>query len=114
MEEGDQDESLPQQWHSDLEKALAAAVGDPPKPKYKKGPCLLRCDFFHPNKSAFFCKLLRKKTLDEKRALVKNAGLYALCLARTQRGTRAWSLNVHAVVGGITSNYAHRRTRNKP
>ena len=31
MEDGDQDEALPQQWQSDLEKALAAAVGDLPK-----------------------------------------------------------------------------------
>ena len=58
MEDGDQDEALPQQWQSDLEKALAAAVGDlpkePGKPKYKKGPCPLRCEFSHPNKSAFF------------------------------------------------------------
>ena len=90
MEDGDQDEALPQQWQSDLEKALAAAVGDlpkePGKPKYKKGPCPLRCEFSHPNKSAFFCKLFRKKALDEKRALVKNAGLCPLCLAKNTKG----------------------------
>ena len=86
IEENDPDETAPQQWHSDLEKALSAAVGDPPRPKYKKGPCPLCYDFFHPNKSVFFCKVFRKKTLDEKRALVKNAGLCALCLAKNTKG----------------------------
>ena len=47
IEESDPDELAPQQWHSDLERALSAAAGDPPKPKYKKGPCPLRCDFFN-------------------------------------------------------------------
>ena len=45
------EETAHQQWHSDLERALSAAVGNPPRPKYKKGPCPLRCEFFHPNRS---------------------------------------------------------------
>ena len=85
-EESDPEEESPKQWHSELEIALSAAVGDPPKPKYKKGPCPLHCEFLHPNKSVFFCEVFRKKTLDEKRALVKNAGLCALCLARNSKG----------------------------
>ena len=69
---------------------LAAPLGDLPKEskkpalkqKYKKGPCPLRCELPHPNKSAFFCKLFRGKTLGERRVLVKEAGLCALCLAK--------------------------------
>ena len=56
------------------------------KQKYKKGPCPLRCELPHPNKSAFFCKLFRGKTLGERRVLVKEAGLCPLCLAKNMIG----------------------------
>ena len=85
MEDRDPDETMeaaPQQWYSDLERALSAVMGNPTRPKYKKGPCPLP----HPNHSVFFCKFFRQKTLDEKRALVKNAGLCILCLAKNSKG----------------------------
>ena len=116
IEESDPEEASPQQWHSELERAMGvvspSAEGDPPKPKYKKGPCPLCCEFMHPNKSVFFCKIFRKKTLDEKRALVKNAGLCALCLVRNSKGHTCPVLKCPICSGGQNIQLClHKKTR---
>ena len=90
IEGGDPEDGASRHWQEELYRALgmvtSMAAEDPVKPWYKKKPCPLRCDFMHPNGSVFFCKIFRKKTLEEKKALVKNVGLCGLCLGRNSKG----------------------------